>query len=248
MRRYQNPDGTLTALGRRRLNLDKDFSSYAGSKLRLKNTMHPYKKRGLVEDKNGDYIIKEGTSLGRYATSKDKIDERKKYVFVNGTNDEKRYKIFAADNQLDFDVKEGINKYNYTAIKDLKIADSEKVAKYIVDTYGDERIKNLYQVEKKYPESHYIPLSEAWRISDDIEMEVRRFVKNSAHQHADDINKEFAKRGYDGTIDTEDGMRKLAQDFKVSDFPILLNIPINQIKVDLINVGLDPEELKKKAA
>lgn len=127
IRRYQNPDGTLTALGKQRQN-----------ELIEKNRNESYK------GSQKDYTLKKGTKFYRVADADESLDGRRKYVttsldsYMNYHEDASTGLLPDLKNTRDF------SSYKYESIKDLKVAG--------YDTVMDEIIRqNLnYDVTKDY--------------------------------------------------------------------------------------------------
>ena len=92
IRRYQNPDGTLTAEGRKRLGKDfkkksnnDSFAAYRRSK--------DLDQAGVVSGKDYD-VIKAGSTIGRQTSANEKIDSNRKYVYLTDS-DKNNYQNFA---------------------------------------------------------------------------------------------------------------------------------------------------------
>lgn len=113
IRRYQNPDGTLTPAGKKRYGeaLSKitsvDWDKYAEI---------GKEKAGVSRvDANTD-IIKRGSSINRYATSNETLDSRRKYASLTN-NDRDLYRVQIVLGGIDSDFGEPISLFEYEAKK-----------------------------------------------------------------------------------------------------------------------------------
>lgn len=194
IRRYQNRDGTLTDLGRKRLGL-------SGTK---------------YDDKFGDdYVIKRGTKATRvtsidyddddewmFGVSRQSVDKKKqaaekelamKYLSIDNvrnsgrTRGDKYYLAWFGDSGWNFN-----NTFidTYVTSKDLKIASGKKVLDEMLEEYGNYKVTKLLKKHKKStPHSAYKEIS--LNYTNDKEL----FNK---------INKKLESMGYDGVEDIND--------------------------------------------
>lgn len=133
VRRYQNPDGTLTPEGKERY-----------FKILSKDKFH----RNLLESNNKDRSehthktidsIKSGTKLYRVSSSNEKIDNKRKYVSLT-EDDRARYFEYAINGYLGDDVR---TEYTYKAKKKLRVASGKEVVDHILNEYGDKTITGV---------------------------------------------------------------------------------------------------------
>lgn len=159
VRRYQNPDGTLTPLGRKKLGM------------RSRNTR---KKRHIEAGNEDDIILKKGTVASRvlnaeaedYSEISDKeLDRREKsnrarfYSFDNvldrGTNGRDYYANWFGDHGWNTKIR--IDTYKLT--KDLKVANGKKVMAEILDIYSDKKVGDIIGGSAKGKYADYSNLS-----------------------------------------------------------------------------------------
>ena len=101
VRRFENPDGTLTEAGKKRYG------------------------KGKLTESNNDFVIKKGSKIYRISNNKeDKTYDNKKYVSLN-SEDHKKWQELIGD---DYN-KYGGQSYNvmYSTMNDLRIAKYERV-------------------------------------------------------------------------------------------------------------------------
>jgi len=146
IRRYQNPDGSLTPEGKLRymknwLNSKKHINAI--DKMPIRKKIEPV-KRGVFKDH-----LKAGTKVVRYSDKPiEKDADRIKFVAAN-KNDIDVYKYYAVDNKLRGKKNGPIYQHTYTLTKNIKVVRPEKVLKDIVDLYGDDNMKKSYETFKK---------------------------------------------------------------------------------------------------
>ena len=122
VRRYQNSDGTLTALGRKHLNK-------GASSVRKTRHIHP--------DSDDDIVIKKGSVANRVINAETMDYERMSDKEIDALEKKKQNKYYSFDNELDRGVKgkefyanffgdmgwqPNIRIDEYTLTKDLKVA------------------------------------------------------------------------------------------------------------------------------
>lgn len=151
VRRYQNPDGSLTPEGKKRYGsvwkeetkYDKDFS---------KNELRGYLNKEGVKIGTKNDTIKKGSTLYRETTENEKIDGKRKYVSID-TDDRDRYHEYAAEGMLWNETgKRNVSK-EYVTQRDLKVAKGEEVVDHIIDNYGNMSIKQAYKKNKDLKKS-----------------------------------------------------------------------------------------------
>jgi len=200
IRRYQNPDGTLTDLGRKRLGLSgTDY-----------------------DDKFGDdYVIKKGTKATRVTSIDYEDDELRKKIdpsYSRESVDRKRQaaekelamKYLSIDNVRNSGRSRGDKYYlawfgdygwnfsntfidTYVTSKDLKIASGKKVLDEMLEEYGDYKVTEMLKKQKK--NKTYTPYSAYKEISLNYTDDKELFNK---------INKKLESMGYDGVEDIND--------------------------------------------
>lgn len=146
IRRYQNPDGSLTPEGKLRymkrwLNSKKHMSPY--DKISIRKKIKPV-KRGIFKDH-----LKSGTEIVRYSDKPIEKDvNRTKYVSAN-KDDIDFYKDSAVNNLLRLKKNGPIYKHTYKLTKNVKVVRPERVLKDIIDLYGDDDTKKSYETFNK---------------------------------------------------------------------------------------------------
>ena len=233
VRRYQNPDGTLTPEGKERYAY---YSKYSTTNDKLGPTSEKYP----TVYKNGKHVIKEGTVFDRVATKNEPLDSKRKYVSI--TDDDKLlYRDWGMSGYFGLDVD---TSYEYKAKRDLYVAGGHKVADYVIEKYGDAKVDEAYRLFRKLESLNY--LSE-YRVKEQggtkLEQEFVKSVRESYHDAeslvsgfmnkslftdkkiSSEIFDHFAKEGYDAIVDVEDWIGQLA------DFPIILLNPKDSVEL-----------------
>lgn len=142
IRRYQNPDGTLTALGKQRQN-----------ELIEKNKNEDYKRS------QKDYTLKKGTKFYRVADADESLDGRRKYVTTSLDSYLTDYSAYASSGLLPH-IKNphDFSSYKYESIKDLKVAGYDTVMDEIIrqnlnyditKDYDPSKIHTIYKRDRK---------------------------------------------------------------------------------------------------
>lgn len=171
-------------------------------------------RRGLFKD-----TIKKGSTFYRYSdTANETIDKRRKYVSLTPT-DVASYRKAALRNGLS---NKGNDLYLYQLIstKKMKVAKAEKVAKYIIDKYGDKSMKSLYrdmasynlrQHRNKLSKELVDPTNKNHWMHDKLtkdHVKVNKFIHDRLYDKklSKEVYDQYRKRGYDAVVDPEDYM------------------------------------------
>lgn len=145
VRRFQNPDGSLTRQGRLR------YDEYKKRMADRRDAREEYRKdtinatKGLSYDKNTDtYKIAKGRNIGRQTTADETIDDKAKYVYVT-KNDRDAYREYAAEGMLGTKWDEHLHEDVYKAKKDILVAGRSIVEKNLLEKYGNSKIKDVLE-------------------------------------------------------------------------------------------------------
>lgn len=233
IRRYQNPDGTLTAEGRKRL--EKDFKKKSNN-----DSFAAYRRSkdldqaGVVSGKDYD-VIKAGSTIGRQTSANEKIDSNRKYVYLTDS-DKNNYQNFAKAGW--FGDASKMHEVKMTAVKDLKVAKYNDVVDTLVSKYGDTSVKDAWNTAKNYDllnnmsKKYELASSknEKEQFSGDYAIattnELKTFFNNTFMHNpkiSDEVFKEYEKKGYDAIEDVEDRIGGL-------EYPVILLNPKNSVK------------------
>lgn len=231
VRRYQNRDGTLTAAGKKRYtNPDGTLTNegkeivYGAAKNILgteanRRSIKIYEdekqtsitKAGIKNNNDSD-MLQKGSTLTRIANSGESLDSKRKYVSLTDSDAGTYYDMWE---YLPIDMSKPVSQYIYKANKDLKIVTGEKVVRDLLDTYGNETLK---QFDKDVKEIGYNPTlyivpdkkgrkeMKQWymKYPGEAEAKVRTFLKDTLSKHMDEISAKYIKEGYDAIVDAED--------------------------------------------
>lgn len=215
-RKYENPDGTLTELGKRqylktwnRMSRDiKDSIDYS---------RHPEKydpvKEAVRANKTGK--IPKGTKLYRATYSPDEsIGSDRKYVTLS----KEAAKIYADPEVLkwvDKNTGDPGHMITYESIKDLKIASSKEVVDFVSKhadnpAYFSEAYemseKMANRVQKRLPKNSLEQLVQDYKADGEYYvMKQSRSVLLNKYDTESEAFKHFRKLGYDAISDIEDG-------------------------------------------
>lgn len=231
-KQYVNDDGTLNDAGKK---LYKEIYGAAPDNSRMIRAMKRWGSEYGVESGEASDIIKKGSTLQRVANDEE-LGSTRKYM-----------SIFPADNEdyanhyhfLPLDFGKNVYKYDYTAVRDMKVAKGQEVMRYMVDTYGDTRLKDLYDdynvskgrnVVDKYS---YLGKDVKMRWMADHKREVESMMNKFAGEHmgnsyskgktSSEVIDYFAKKGYDAMVDPED-----ATEFQ---YPLIIFNPSKTTKI-----------------
>lgn len=235
VRRYQNPDGTLTAAGRKRYykTIDRVMSSAHDSeryKNDVKRISESIKKSGLSKSNSlRPDIIAKNSKIMRVANSDEPIDNKRKYASVIADDAKVYEEMF---DMLGVDTYKSISSYVYTAKKDLKVATGEKIAEDMLKKYGDKNIKQMYLDVRKagnfedYVRTYDEDIDWSSKYNEYSKQKVNDFFREVSKTHIDDIIKEYADKKYDAIVDVEDWVSGFAT------YPIILLNPEESIELE----------------
>ena len=238
VRRYQNEDGSLTPAGEKRYGsnqskTDRDAYAELG------------KKMAGVESQGDDYILKKGRSMQRVADESDIIDDRRKYVSLT-KDDNDRYEEYGREGALELKDVSKLKVFQYTAVKDIRIASEKKVVDHIIENYGDKSLKDAFDKLQKY--QHTMNVLSDYKLTNRKEftkkdekllkkveknMEMAKDIVYDFLQKSfitdrsinDKVISSFRKMGYDAIVDIQDSLTGIA------DFPVMLLNPKNAIRM-----------------
>lgn len=235
VRRYQYEDGTLTQAGRKKIrskaaeiyNNDRNKEQIANKKkwsdkskeiAGIKNT----------EDPNTDIIVK-NSKLQRVANSGETLSSKRKYASLTYDDNNTYLEMF---DKLGIDPNAPISIYEYSAKKDLKVASGRKVAKDLLEKYGDTTIKQIAKDREKIGDlDRYVTPEERnsenkWMY--DYAYQTRKktndFYKETMKTSLNDITKKYSKEGYDAMVDVEDWISNVAE------YPVIMLNPKRSMK------------------
>ena len=238
VRRYQNPDGSLTAAGRKRYrqilkdqDLD-DTSDYY--RYTWRNTKDQWSEAGVKRGRDFD-TIRKGSQVQRLADKGETITDRRKYVSIL-PEDSTEYVSIA--NEIGIKNIDDAFKYTYSATKDLKVAKGKTVADYVLKKYGNADLEAGY---KLYKNAFYVDAIKYDSLNNDdrefigslkesytkASRSVNKFFNDSLYKDekiSSEIFDHFKQLGYDAIVDVEDSM--------YVDYPLILLNPQESIKLD----------------
>lgn len=236
VRRYQNPDGTLTDAGWAKYKKLVDSRNKHDNNL---NKFHKAREKRLADagvyTKDGEYYLKTGSKITRYTSPDETLNDKRIYASVT-KRDAQEYKSYAETGDLGFK-SDTYKTLMYTNVKDLKIASGKQVTDYLLNTYGDETLKRYESRLKDYGLAYDIGYDVTDKSAKGAWMKV---ANEEASRGVHDLNEfyrsklmteptannptfdHFAKRGYDALVDPEDGMW--------ADFPIIIFKPNSVLK------------------
>ena len=130
--RFTDKNGNLTTAGLQRYKeiLRRDhtkatqFFDTAGAALE--------KTKAGVYQRDGEDYIKKGSTFTRFTDKDETVDNTRKYVSIT-EEDRKRYGQVAKEGFLGFTDIENIREVQYTAKKDLRVAQGHAVVDYIIE-------------------------------------------------------------------------------------------------------------------
>ena len=129
VRRYQNKDGTLTELGKKRFN-------------NLPRKSAPIKSKNNILT-GDEAVLKRGTELLRVTSQEESVDDRIKYATLKDeTGDYGNYTDTYMWSYNRGDKEKLPLLETYELKKDLKVATGERVLNDLLDKYGDEPASN----------------------------------------------------------------------------------------------------------
>lgn len=142
VRRFQNKDGSLTDAGLARYReiarQSRDDPIISSARKKIDSAK---KTAGIYSESDNNDVIQKGAKIYRITDTQETVDGRRKYASLieSDVNDYKNlsdllpYEHGGADRR----------KETYEAKKDLKVANAINVSKYLLDKYGDRKIKDL---------------------------------------------------------------------------------------------------------
>lgn len=147
VRRYPNKDGTLTDAGRKRYREyvdtnDEKRSTIIGTRNYIADHTKGIQCINPKHNKNGDYIIKKGTTLGRQTTAeKETLGDKPIYVYAT-KDDREIYDYYAKKDVLG---GKGAKSHEvvYETKKDVKVASEKRVKDWLLDNYGDMKVSDI---------------------------------------------------------------------------------------------------------
>lgn len=239
VRRYQNKDGTLTAAGRQRLQELRDYAETDRSELskqyrRRRSDKRAADKRAAgvtnTNDRDTDIIDKD-RNVYRIANIDELLDSKRKYVSITD-EDRTTYRDYA--DWLDSDWDTTLAEFTYSTTKKLQVANGEAVTNYILDKYGNKKIRQTLADAKLIDEANpYDADIEKSLLNDEdtkliqtisknaqqATYKANKFVTNKMNTKRDKIIEEFKNRGYDAIVDVEDLMNTMSMQYPL----IILN-------------------------
>lgn len=207
---YFNSDGSLTQKGkdvvekikngRKEAYKDKSFASQVTPEYKALQRYGVYS-----EDKNTD-VIPKGAKFYRTTGVQETVDDRKKYVSLTD-GDKSTYQD--SWDKLGIDTNRRFLE-TYEATKDIKVATGENVMTYVLDNYGDKKLKDYIGVGK-YPNNYADKNSYGEQLVAKMANEGRvrmAWVMNEtvfkSTKTSSEVFDHFAKLGYDAIVDAED--------------------------------------------
>lgn len=182
------------------------------------------KNAGIEVGNNGKDKIKKGSSIYRIANSDESLDSNRKYAYLTKDDNDTFNEAF---DSLYMDLSKPMSTYEYSAKKDISVADEKTVVEHLLKEYGDQKISDLYHdvsavrdksslvsvKPKDKKEQMYLDYASvgANMVSD--------FFKNTMKENMDDVSDYFVKKGYDAIVDPEDKWFDFAQ------YPVILLNP-----------------------
>lgn len=221
VRRYQNPDGTLTEAGIKRLKettiKTPTFSSYD-------KEMSTISKRNAGIKEGEDYdVISKGSKIGRIANSGEKIDSRRKYAYLTKEDSQNYSEMF---DMLGIDMSRPISTYEYSASKNLKVKHADEIVKDAVNKYGDASIKQLYDNDLLNISTDYKngKMNDDERFVKEQSEKGRKWLHDIMKDHGQDLFSDYKKEGFDAVVDPED--------LGAAEYPVILLDPKSSIKMN----------------
>lgn len=252
IRRYQNPDGTLTTAGKARIKHIYAKDSQMGmDKKWADQEIRGLQKAGVIKGTTTDQI-KKGSIVGRYSNNNKELLNKRKYAYVTDT-DKRAYKSLIKEGGIGTKGSKDIYNYRLEAKKDLKIANQDEVLNYVLDKYGDRKTKEIFKEYKnldlrnnankvyalQHPETEYgqylnkkLPedqKNEKWAgdYAFKLRNEGHKALNNILYQNETaykDISNYYIKKGYDAIVDIEDY-------YGGFEYPIILLDPSNSVSI-----------------
>lgn len=105
------------------------------------------KTKAGVYQRDGDDYIKKGSTFTRFTTKDEPLDHKRKYVSIT-EDDRERYGEVAREGMLGFKDIDNMLEVQYTAKKDLRVAQGHAVVDYIMEHYGDLTVSEYGKLSK----------------------------------------------------------------------------------------------------
>ena len=223
IRRFQNPDGSLTPEGRARLGYDtKKFKDMWGEDVVLEKgtkTTRVLKSKGYLtakwDPKLQDYVDIDPKE-GRKLMDKEIDDKEKKYneKYMSVIQDPKEglhrgdafYLSWFGDNGWQYD-----STYidEYVAKNPIKVASGEKLFNEIMKEYSDEKLNDVFEyISKDDISNGFFGIGKKENPEGEQSMDDRRVAMSLTYTKDRDmkkrINDRLKKQGYDAVIDVND--------------------------------------------
>lgn len=222
IRRYQNPNGTLTAEGIKHLKEKTEVSNNFRPNNDDKNILSDITAAGITQGKKYD-TIKKGAKLGRIANSGEPIDSKRKYAYLTKEDSQNYSEMYE---MIGLDMTKPISTYEYSASKNLKVKHADEVVKDAVKKYGDASIKQLY-------DNDLLDISPGFhksgKLNDDEQFikeqseKGRKWLNNVMEDHGQDLFSDYKKEGFDAVVDPED--------LGAAEYPVILLDPKSSVKM-----------------
>lgn len=247
VRRYQNPDGSYTPLGRQRYGISgsdrKAIDEHISRRVAASNSsrqklVERQKTRAGIDVGEKYDTIKKASEIQRVTDKDETLDSNRKYVSITDSDKElyiTEIAYFAKDLK-----NARIDTYEFK--KDVRVAKGEEVAKYILDKYGNESARDFsenasylkyftnnnftYMENRDMEKNPDTAIAQINRRANDGWKAYHDVIKGSLFQNTEissDVFKEFKKRGYDAIVDVEDTLWE-------ADYPLIVLDPKKTMK------------------
>lgn len=231
IRRYQNPDGSLTPEGKLRY-ASKFFANKKNVALKDRDPVnHEYVKHGVFKDH-----LKAGTKIVRYSgKARESVNDIRKYASVE-KGDEAVYKDIAMNGGIGAKKGQPLYKNTYTLTKNIKIAKPEHVLKDIVNEYGSDEMKSRYRAFNKMKiRDRYFTLNKLYDdpknkwifdYAQKEKMELAKDIYNIMYDKnkSNAIFNKYKRKGYAAIGDPEDYVYGF-------EYPMIIIDPANTMKL-----------------
>lgn len=185
VRRYQNPDGTLTAEGRKRYNSDDEVIQKGTKIHRVANSHESIDGRR------------------KYVSITD--NDRSTYL-ENAITDIYMRQMGSTMRSLPIDYDKSVTEFTYEAKRDLRVASGERVVKDIISKYGNKSIKTIID---DYMNSKYDHLDTDTKA--ELDSTIEQVYESFMREHGDEIFSDYKKQGYDAIVDPADWVGGIAE-------------------------------------
>lgn len=115
------------------IDVDKDSRRIAKRRERTANA-------GITRIDDYTHNIAKGSKMQRLSSQDEETDKKRKYVSLTDSDNQTYSEVF---DQLDFDASGDVYELEYTAAKDMNVASSKAVLKYLMVNYGDTPVKDI---------------------------------------------------------------------------------------------------------